>query len=157
VIKIEENIYCVNIYLSVMSIKYEGKKYVTDIGGVKNMLKQYGVAVIHNVLDSDECDTMLSEIWDFFEHITQNWEIPVRRNKKDSWRGLSDLYPLHTQLHQYWNVGQCQASWNLRTNLNIIEIFSHLWRCEAEDLLVSFDGLSLCPPPEVTNKGYLKH
>ena len=53
-------------------------------------------------------------------------------------------------LIQHWNIGHSQASWNVRQNIKIVEIFAHFWGCSVEELLVSFDGLSFNLPPEVT-------
>ncbi|MDB4769560.1 phytanoyl-CoA dioxygenase family protein [bacterium] len=60
-------------------------------------------------------------------------------------------YPV---LYQHLSIGQMQASWNVRQLPKIVEIFSHFWGCENEELLVSFDGASFSPPPEVTNRGW---
>ena len=56
--------------------EYEFKKYGTDLEGLKSTLDKYGVAIIPSVLDEDECNNMLSGIWDYFEHISKNWEKP---------------------------------------------------------------------------------
>ena len=60
---------------------YEYEKYVTSKEKMRETLKEYGVAIIPNVLDEKECDNMLSGIWNYFEHISQKWETPI--NKKD--------------------------------------------------------------------------
>ena len=137
-----------------MTSKYEFEKYICTKETLKNTIEIYGVAIIPNVLDENECDLMNSEIWDFLEHITQLWELPIDRNNSNTWREFYKLYPLHSMLLQHWNVGHCQASWNVRQNIKIVEIFSHFWNCNVDELLVSFDGLSFNLPPEMTNKGW---
>jgi len=57
-------------------------------------------------------------------------------------------------LIQYFSIGHCQASWDARQNQNILKIFSFFWKCKQEELLVSFDGLSLHLPPEITKRGW---
>jgi hypothetical protein len=57
-------------------------------------------------------------------------------------------------LLQYWGIGHAKASWNVRQNIKIVEIFAHFWNCSVNDLLVSFDGLSFHLPPEITKKGW---
>ena len=133
---------------------YEYEKYVTSKEKMRETLKEYGVAIIPNVLDEKECDNMLSGIWDYFEHISQKWESPINRNDKNSWRGFYELFPSHSMLVQHWNIGHSQACWDVRQNEKILDIYSHFWNCSKEELLCSFDGLSFNIPPEVTKKGW---
>lgn len=130
------------------------QKYVTTVDKIRETIETYGVAIIPKVIDEEECTHMLSGICDYFEHITQSWATPFRRNDQSTWREFYKLLPLHSMLIQHWGVGHTQASWNLRQNPKIVEIFSKLWNTRPEDLLVSFDGLSFNLPPEVTNKGW---
>lgn len=133
---------------------YEFEKYVCSKETLKETVQKFGVAIIPNVLDSNECNMMVSKIWDFLEHITQKWETSINRHDVNTYREFYKLYPLHSMLLQYWNVGHSQASWDVRQNIKIVEIFAHFWNCDVNDLLVSFDGLSLHLPPEITNKGW---
>lgn len=133
---------------------YEYTKYVCTKETLKNTIEKYGVAIIPSVLSDKECETMVNQIWDFFEHITQNFEIPIDRNNQSTWKEFYKLYPLHSMLIQHWNVGHAQASWNLRQNINIVKIFAYFWNCDINDLLVSFDGLSFNLPPEITKRGW---
>jgi hypothetical protein len=134
--------------------EYEDSKYFCDINTLKSTAEKYGVAIIPNVLTDEECQTMVDGIWGHFEHITQNWETPIKKNDKKSWRGLYRLFPMHSMLFQHWNVGHCQAVWDLRQKKEIVDIFSKFWKCKSEDLLVSFDGLSFHMPPEETRRGW---
>jgi len=135
---------------------YEYDKYVCTKETLKETVGKYGVAIIPNVLDENECDTMVSQMWDFFEYITQKWDTPLRRDDTSTWKEFYKLYPLHSMLIQYWGVGHSQASWNVRQNSRIADIFAHFWECRADDLLVSFDGLSFNLPPEVTKRGWYR-
>ena len=135
---------------------YEFERYICTKENLKQTIELYGVAIIPKVLPEIECDVMVNEIWNFFEHITKEWEKPINRNNKDSWREFYKLYPLHSMLVQHWGIGHIQASWNIRQNIKIVEIFAHFWGCTVNDLLVSFDGLSFNLPPEVTKKGWNK-
>ena len=135
-------------------MNYEFEKYVCTKETLKATIDLYGVAVIPSVLNEDECLKMVSEVWDFFEHISNSWETPINRNNKESWSGFYKLFPLHSMLIQHWNIGHSQASWNVRQNIKIVEIFAHFWGCSVEELLVSFDGLSFNLPPEVTKRGW---
>ena len=135
-----------------METEYE--RYICDKETLRETLDLYGVAIIPSVLTNKECNDMSSGMWDFFEHITQNWTIPIDRNRTSTWREIYKLSPLHSQLFQHWNIGHSQVSWDLRQKKKIVDIFAHLWNCQKKDLLVSFDGLSMCLPPEATNKGW---
>ena len=132
----------------------EYKKYVTNKYGVKSMIKKYGVAVIPNVLNSDECKNMVSGMWDYFEHISANWKSPISRNNKKTWREIYKLFPLHSMLFQDFNCGHSQVVWDLRQKEKIVDIFAKIWDCKRDDLLVSFDGFSFGLPPEYTNRGW---
>ena len=136
---------------------YEYEKYKCSPDSIKETLDKYGVAIIPEVLDENECSKMLDEIWTYFEYITKNWETPITRNNSKSWREIYSLLPLHSMLFQHWNIGHSQACWNVRQNPKILDIYSNFWNCKKEELLVSFDGLSFNVPPEITNRGWNKN
>lgn len=139
-----------------MSSDYEFEKYICDKYTLRQTIDTYGVAIIPNVLNDDQCQSIVDGIWDFLEHITQEWTTPIDRNNIDTWKEFYKLYPKHSMLLQHWGVGHAQVSWDIRQNINIIDIFAHFWNCNKEDLLVSFDGFSLHLPPEITNKGWFR-
>ena len=132
--------------------QYDYEKYVAMPDNLKEVLEEYGVAIIPNVLNTTECDSMLSGIWDYFEHISQDWVIPISRTHTFSLREIYKLYPLHSMLFQHFQVGHSQVCWDMRQNKKIVDIFKTLWN--TEELLVSFDGLSFNMPPEKTNRGW---
>ena len=133
----------------------EYEKYVCTKETLKATLQEYGVAIVPGVLDETECASMVSKVWDFFEHISQTWTTPLNRSNKETWPQFYKLYPLHSMLLQYWGVGHTQASWDVRQNPKVADIFAHLWNCRnADELLVSFDGMSLHLPPETTGRGW---
>ncbi len=131
---------------------FEYEKYITSKDEIKITLDEYGIAIIPYLLNDKECDEMINGFWDFFEYITQNWEIPINRDIKESWKLLLKLGPLKSMIFQHWNIGHTQFVWNLRQNKKIIDIFSTIWN--DDDLLVSFDSSSFLPPPEITNYGW---
>jgi hypothetical protein len=133
---------------------YKYEKYVTDKYGLKNMIDNYGVAIIPSVFDDIECEKMVSGIWDYFEHITQKWEKPLKRSDSNTWKEIYKLYPLHAMLIQYFSIGHSQISWDVRQNEKILDIFETFWECKKEELYVSFDGLSFHLPPEITKRGW---
>ncbi len=141
-----------------MELKYyEGEKYYCGITNLKSTLDKYGVAVIPNIVSNEECDKLYSEMWDFFEYITQTWTKPIRRDDQSSWREFYNLFPLHSMLIQHHGIGHAQFAWNARQNEAIIDVFTNIWKCNKEDLLVSFDGSSFHLPPEITGRGWYRH
>lgn len=129
-------------------------KYYCTIDTVKTTLAEFGVAIVPNVLSDKECDEMLSGIWDYFEHITSAWDTPIKRADKSTWTQIYKLYLLHSMLIQYWDIGHCQAAWDVRQNEKCADVFANLWGCNKDDLLVSFDGASFNLPPEDTKRGW---
>lgn len=133
---------------------YRCDEYVTDLEGLSKMLKKKGVAIIKNILTEKECEDMYSCAWDFLEHITSEWEVPISRNNIESWRQFPKLFALHSMLIQHHGVGHAQWLWDLRQNPKVIEVLSCLWKVDPTELLVSFDGASIHLPPEKTNRGW---
>lgn len=136
--------------------QYEYLKYVTNKENLHKTINEFGVAIIPNVINDEECDNLVKGLWDFFEHISQRWITPIKRNDEKSWKEIYKLYPLHSMLFQYFNCGHAQVSWDFRQNKKIVDIFAYFWKCKNEELLVSFDGFSFGVPPEITNKGFNK-
>ena len=137
-----------------MNTKYEYKKYIANKDNLQKVLKKYGVAIIPNVIDIKECDEMNKGMWNYLEHITKNSDSKILKKDNTTWRNFSTLFPKHSMLLQQWSIGHAQFIWNLRQKEKIVDIFSKLWNCNNEDLLVSFDGASFHLPPEVTGIGW---
>jgi hypothetical protein len=76
----------------------------------------------------------------------------ITQDNESSWRTFYDLFPLHSMLIQHWGIGHAQFVWNLRQSDKILNIWKHFWN--TDELIVSFDGLSIHLPPETTNRGW---
>lgn len=135
---------------------YEYEKYVTNIDNVLDTLNKYGVAIIPNILNQQECDTIKQGMWDYLENITVKLPIPIKKTNPVTWQSYKELYPQHSMLLKHWSIGHAQFIWNLRTNLKVIEPFEKIWNVNKEDLLVSFDGVSFHIPPEITGFGWIE-
>lgn len=125
---------------------------LSTVNTVKQTLDEYGVAIIPSLLDANECDNLFNGMWDFLEHVTANFQVPIDRNNESSWKSYKNLYPLHGMLLQHWGIGHAQAIWDVRQNKKIIDVFSRIWK--TKKLLTSFDGASFQFPPEKTNFGW---
>lgn len=132
---------------------YEHDKYVTTKENLMGTLKQYGVAIIDNVLDKKECDALFKGFWSFLYHVSQNWDVPIEKDNPESWKEIYKLLPLHNMMIQHYSIGHAQFIWDVRQNEEVLSIFSELWCVPVDELLVSFDGASFHMPPEVTGKG----
>lgn len=137
------------------SDKYDCSKYLTTKENLQETLEKYGVAIIPNVLNNNECNEMINNMWDYLEYITQKWKYPIKRNDEETWE---EIYKLthDSLLFQFWNIGHSQMSWNVRQNPKVVDIFSYFWKVKPDDLLVSFDGASIQLPHEIIVCDYLE-
>ena len=138
-------------------MSYEGEKYHTTPEGIKETVEKYGVAIVPSVLVEGEISLMRDGMWDYLEHVTQNFEKPISRNDSKTWIEYLKLYPKHSMLLQQYGVGQSQFVWDVRQNEKVVDIFSKIWERPKEELLVSFDGASFHFPPEETNRGWYRN
>ena len=134
--------------------EYEGEKYIATVDNVMDVINQYGVAIIPSLLNEEECDKMVSGMWDTLEDITQTWDLPITRDNPASWRNIKDLFPLHSMLIQHWSIGHAQFIWDLRQNPKCVNVFAKIWDTALEDLLSSFDAASFHMPSETTGIGW---
>lgn len=138
-------------------MNYEFDKYACTLDTLRETIDTYGVAIIPNVLNEDECSEMERGMWDTLEHWTQLWDTPIRRDKPNSWRNIKYLFPKHSMLIQQYGLGHAQFIWNLRQNMKCVEPFARLWNCQPDELLTSFDAASFHMPPETTKIGWHKN
>lgn len=129
------------------------KEFNTTLNNVNKYLDEHGVAVIPNVLTEEECVKLRNDVWDEIKHVTKNrFDI----NDTKTWRNFYDFYPLHSMLLQHFSLGHMQPIWDIRQHPEVGTVFSKIWGVPVDELLVSFDGLSIHLPPEKTNKGWYR-
>lgn len=63
---------------------YKYKKYVTNIKNVKKTILKYGVAIIPNILNEEECEDIKIGMWNALEYTTQNLDKPIKKNNKNT-------------------------------------------------------------------------
>jgi len=129
----------------------EYKEYNTTLNNVNNYLDEYGVAVIPNILTENECITLRNQIWDELKYVSKN-RFDV--NDQNTWKNYFDFFPLHSMLLQHFSLGQMQPIWDIRQHNNVCKVFEKIWNTPKDNLLVSFDGLSVHLPPEKTKRGW---
>jgi hypothetical protein len=133
---------------------YEYEKYATDITHARQTLDKYGVAIIPNVLNEQECADMLAGTWTYLEHITSAWDQPINRSDPSTYSQYPSIASFGAMLMHRWNIGHAQYLWDLRQNEKIINIFAELLDTKPSELLVSFDGASFNIPPEILKFGW---
>ena len=127
------------------------KTYLVNEDNIMRKLNKYGVCVIPNIISEDECIRLRNNIWSEVKHLCKDrFDI----NKEDTWNKFYDLMPLHSMLIQHFHIAHLQTVWDIRQNEKVGEIFSKIWNVPKEDLLSSFDGISINLPPEKTRKGW---
>jgi len=127
----------------------------SDLSKIVSILSTYGICIIPSVLNDEECYNLANGMFNTFSQITSQMDIPFNYNDSSTWKTLDLLYPKHNMLHQHWGIGQSQFVWDVRCNPKIINCFEQLW--QTSNLLVSFDGVSLHLPSEITKKGWFKN
>jgi len=74
-----------------MSSEYEFEKYITTPENIMETINKYGVAIIPNLLNDEECCEMASGMWDTLETISQTWEEPINRNNNSTWKNIISI------------------------------------------------------------------
>lgn len=135
---------------------YHFNKYKCDINNLNEKLNKYGVAIIPNILNESEIIEFKNGVWEYLNHITKNFDIPIDKNNEKSYRSFRNLFALHSMLIQHWGIGHAQFNWDLRQNKKIVDVFAKIWNVKSDELLTSFDGASIHFPPEITNLGWYR-
>lgn len=127
---------------------YDCSKYITNKQNIREIIEKYGVAIIPNILNEEECIEMQNEMWNYLEHLTQKWSIPINRNNNESWEQMDKINI--GIIFSFWNIGHSQMTWNVRQNPKIVDIFAKFYNVCSDELISSFDASSIYFPPEIT-------
>lgn len=122
----------------------------------KQRIASHGVAVLRSGIPEAEIPALRDSMWSTFEHLTSDMgKQRILRCDPSTYTNITALYPMHSMLLQHHGLGHAQYVWDVRTHPSIVAAFSSLWG--TEDLITSFDGVSLHMPHEVTKKGYFRN
>lgn len=121
------------------------EKYVCDKESLHETLQIYGVAVLRQVLSETKIKNAIDGMWKYLEQATINFEVPILRDDKKTWKSVKRLLPTRGMIMQNY-IGHSNFLWLLRQDENIIEVFSHFWGVPHEDLICSFDGAGILLP-----------
>lgn len=125
-------------------------KYTCSIDTLIGTLNEYGAAVIPGVLTKDECVKFRDDIWSSMNKIYPEFNI----EDKSTWKKFYQLLPLHSMLLQHYGLAHLQSVWDIRTHPEVVKVFNYIHK--TDDLLSSFDGLSIHLPPEETGRGWYR-
>ncbi|HMP29263.1 MAG TPA: hypothetical protein PKD85_06670 [Saprospiraceae bacterium] len=123
------------------------EKYVCDKESIHITLKKYGVAIVRSVISKETVELAKDGMWDYLEQATVNFDIPISRDNKETWKSVKKLLPTKGMLMQNY-IGHANFLWLLRQNEHVIDLFSHIWGVPHEDLICSFDGAGILLPTE---------
>lgn len=115
-------------------------------------LEADGVEVVENVLNEDEILSLQNTMWEWLHTKTKHTPKPVIKTDPSTYVSMFKLFPKHGMLFQHWDFGHNPLSWRIRQNQNIIDKFRDIWK--TNDLLTSFDGISISLPCEQTHRGW---
>lgn len=127
-----------------MSIKYTRCRDLT--------LQKDGLQVVQNILNNEEIKDLRNLMWQWLNLKTKHTSNPIVKKSKNSYSSMFELYPKHGMLFQHWDFGHNPLSWQLRQHPKVIDEFKKIWN--TDDLLTSFDGISVSLPCEVTKRGW---
>lgn len=114
----------------------------------KKALETDGIVVIPGVLSPEECDRMFNGMWDCFEHLSSEWDIPILRTDQSTWKEFRHFKPNNSMMYQGWGISHAQHLWDIRSNPHVVNIWADLLQTKPEDLFVSYDGISWLVPHE---------
>lgn len=133
----------ITIHSQGSELQYGDDGYVVNQAqDVPIKLQERGVAVLPGVLNYAECQAMNEGMWNTIEHLTSRLRHPVKRSDPKTYHSLLELQPLHGGLFQHFGFGHAQYVWDVRQNPNVAQAFGHIYQCDTQDLLVSFDGVN---------------
>jgi hypothetical protein len=99
--------------------------------------------VIPDILTAEECDSFIVDVWAWLESLGTG----ITQQNVSSWAPKHWIQMIHGIIKEY-GIGQQQFMWNLRTHKKVVRVFKKLWG-EEEELVCSFDGMSLHRPKEL--------
>ena len=144
--------------IAICETKTDCSSYETNIQKpeeIKRLIAENGFVIVKDVLTQEECKMMIDGMWSSFEQITADMEIPINRNREETWKSFKELEATRHIYNQY-GISHAEFLWQIRQNENILAIFSLLYHCKPTDLLVSFDGISIQTPPEQSRSGWFR-
>jgi hypothetical protein len=111
-----------------------------NLENINQILEKYGVAVIPDVFQADECENLKNKV---FEYLKEEFEI----EKPDDY-GL--LKPISGGILHYYGISLLKEVLDAKTDERVVQIFEKIW--DTKELTMSLDGMHIAPPAEQTSR-----
>ena len=124
-----------------ISIKYtEVPRFEPGSQAGVEYLNEQGFVVFANALKTDQAAHAVTLLWDYLEELGTG----IKRDDPSTWD--SDRWPtaVHGGILPSYGIGHSAAQWYIRDAGSVQDCFAAIW--ETDDLLVSFDGVSIWRP-----------
>lgn len=119
---------------------------MSEVSNINKHLLEHGCVIVTGVLSPEECKEMQDGALAAMAEITKNMSVAFDSSDPSTWSALSNLLPLHGLIFQWYGTAHAPYMWALRQNPNVLRVFCEIYKCEPEDLLSSFDGVSIAAP-----------
>ncbi|KAJ3127701.1 hypothetical protein HK098_005937 [Nowakowskiella sp. JEL0407] len=124
------------------------KRYDTTAENAREVLNANGVATIPNVISAEECARLRTDIYNQIK-IMSRGQVDV--DDPSTYTNFLDLFrPMHSMLMQRHSIGHIQPVWDIRQNPAVVEAFAKIWNSKPENMITSFDGISMFFPKHTT-------
>lgn len=113
-----------------------------------------GVAVVRSVLSTAEVEDARRGMWDCLETLTAKMGPDSIDRTRPEEVDVRPLLPIHSMLLQHYGIGHSQFVWDVRGSAGVRAAFARVWG--TDDLITSFDGVSIHVPHEYTGRGFYR-
>lgn len=134
---------------------------INNLSYMKKIMDEYGFTVIDNVFSKDECDRLERGVWHCMENNTTYLRVPLKRCNPDTFKSMkkqsNDFNTYNDSM-----ITHSDFMWKARQNVNAMKVFAELYGCNMSELITSYGGVSIQPPPEIMlgrhqGKGHHRH
>ncbi|KAJ3127454.1 hypothetical protein HK098_006336 [Nowakowskiella sp. JEL0407] len=127
-----------------MVLKRVYRSYTTSADEAMESLKITGIATIPNIIPKSECEFLKSEIYRHLNIMSQG-EFDI--NDRSTWPKFIEIFePYQSMMLQNFGIGHVQPLWDIRQTPSVVNAFAKLWNTSPENLITSFEGLSVYLP-----------
>lgn len=124
------------------------KNYECSIENVRNQIESIGIAVVQ-VFQASDCSEFRSRAWADMKRL-----INMSPDDPKSYPNLNKVSEPGSMIIRHIPLGHLQWVWDIRQDPRVAEVFAAIWGVASEDLITSFDSLSILAPPEITGSGW---
>lgn len=132
------------------------RSFETTLEELPEYLAANGVAVLHGILSADDIAEMREAMWSLLSRLTKHLATPVVKDDCATWATVAQLDLIKGMLIKCQGVAHSPLAWMARQHPKVAEAFGAVWKCGAEDLVTSFDALSIHLPPELAGEACLR-